>query len=347
MLYVTTRVQGDAFTASRAMLENRGPEGGFYLPLRMPKFDEAEIMALGENSFAGNVAQMINLMFNTELDSWAVEFAIGRYPVNLVNISGRAVVAETWHNPAWRFERLVRGVEKAIRQSDQISQTPSDWMVIAARVAVLFGVFGELIREGSVSPDSPIDIAVPSGNFSGVMAAWYGREWGLPIANIVCCCNENAAAWNLLHKGELRTDAVAVKTLTPACDYAVPTDLERLIYHTLGVQETNRFLEVCRRGGNYYLERYQADQLRRGIQVSVVSSSRMEATIANLYGTGSYIADPYTALVYSGLIDYRSRTGGGKTALIMSDESPAFSVGLVSRCLGMSVGELKKRINKA
>lgn len=347
MLYVTTRIKQDAFTANRAMAENRGPEGGFFLPMRMPVYDAQQILALGEKSFSQNVADVINLLFNTELDGWAVEFGIGRYPVKLVTLDSRTTVAETWHNPAWRFERLANGIEKAIRQSDQINKTPADWLMIASRIAVLFGIFGELIHSGAVTVETPVDVAVPSGSFSGVMAAWYAREWGLPIGNIVVCCNENGGVWNLLNKGEIRTDAVAVKTATPDCDYTVPTDLERLIYGTLGQEETLRFCGVCRRGGIYYLDPQQTKLLRRGMNVSVVSQRRMESTIPNLYRTSGYIADPYTAQVYSGLIDYRSGTGEGRSALIWSDESPAFSFGMIARCMGMTPAELKKRINKA
>lgn len=346
MLYVTTRIKQDAFTAHRALAENRGPEGGFYLPMRMPKYDAAQIAALGEKTFSQNMAEMINLLFGTELDSWGLEFAIGRYPVKLVRLSAREMVAETWHNPIWRFERLAMGVEKAIRQSDQISQQPTDWLMIASRIAVLFGVFGELMCGGDVSADKPLDVAVPSGNFSAVMAAWYAREWGLPIGTILVCCNENGGVWNLLNKGEIRTDAVAAHTDTPACDYTVPTDLERLICATLGQAEALRFCEVCRRGGVYYLEKNQTERLQKGIQVSVVGSSRMESTIANLHRTIGYNADPYTALVYSGLADYRARSGGSGAALILSDESPAHSLDVVSRCLGMTTAELKKQIEK-
>lgn len=344
MLYITTRSRREVYTSDRPLSEDRAPDGGLFVPVAMPAFDRKQIKALADNSFAGNVAAIINRLFDTHLDSWAVEFAIGRYPVNLVKVCGRAVIAETWHNPVWRFERLVRGVEKAIRQSDQIMPVPTDWLVIAARIAVLFGIFGELIREGEVSPDNPLDVAVASGDFSGVMAAWYAREWGLPIETIICGSNENPAAWNLLHKGELRTDCAAVKTATPDCDQALPKDLERLIYHTMGQQENLRFLEVCRQGGNYYLERSQTDQLRKGIQVSVVSAGRMEATVANLYRNSHYIADPYTALVYSALIDCRSRTGVGRNTLIISDESPVFSLGLLSHCLGKTTEELQNEI---
>ena len=40
MLYVTTRNNRDAFTAQRVLTENRGPEGGLFLPFREPLFSE-------------------------------------------------------------------------------------------------------------------------------------------------------------------------------------------------------------------------------------------------------------------------------------------------------------------
>ena len=346
MLYVTTGNHRDAYTAYRVLAEQRGPDGRLYLPMSRPNFSPNLIRELGEKTFSQNVADIVNLLFNTELDSWAVEFAIGRYPVKLVNVSGRATIAETWHNPTWRFERLARGIEKAIKQSDQISPVPSDWLMIASRIAVLFGLFGELIHEGAVSANDPMDVIVPCGNFAPVMAAWYAREWGLPISTILVCCNENAAAWNLLHKGELRTDAALFHTDTPECDHVVPQDLERLIHAVFGSLETERFLECCRRKDTYYLEKYQFDQLRKGISVTVVSGSRVESTIKTLFVSDGYISDPYTALCYSGLIDYRSRTGERRNALILSEESPAFSLGAVSRSLGVSPGDVKKRIDR-
>ena len=346
MLYVTTRVKQDAFTANRALSESRGPEGGFFLPMCLPKFDEKQIKELGEKSFSRNMADVINLFFNTELDSWALEFAIGRYPVKLVRLGSKTILAQTWHNPQWRFERLVVGVEKAIRQSDQISREPSDWLMIASRIAVLFGIFGELIANGEAAPGQCLDIAVPSGDFSAPMAVWYAREMGLPIGNIVVSCNENGGLWNLLNKGELRTGAVAVKTDTPRCDHAVPKDLERLIFSALGGKETARFCEVCRRGGTYYLEPEQLKQLRRGMFVSVVGRRRLSSTVANLMQNYGCLPDPYAALAHSGLHDYRATAGEGRTILVLSEESPAYSLEFLSSCLGISPGELKNRMEQ-
>ena len=341
MLYVTTRIQQDAFTAFRALSENRGPEGGFYVPMQFPDFAKGDIAGLAHKSFSQNVADILNLFFGTQLDAWGIEFGIGRYPVRLTGLNTKTTVAKSWHNPVYRFDRLVSGVEKVIRQSDQINKTPSDWLVLVSRIAVLFGIYGELLRNGLIHGGQKIDVAVPSRNLSPLMSVWYAKYMGLPIETIVCCCNENNNLWNLLHKGELRTDALAMRTYTQDCDYAVPSDLERLIFATLGRKETKRFCEIYRRGGIYNLEPEQLACLRDGIYVSVVSGKRMASSIPNLYNTTGYIADPYTALAHSGLTDYRAVTGINRHSLIISEESPLFSLQFVAGCMNLTPEELK------
>lgn len=342
MLYITTRINTDAFTPRRALTEERGPEGGFFLPMRMPDFSQDEIISLAEKPFSQNVADVMNLLFNARLNDWAVEFAVGRYPIRLVDLNSKVTVAESWHNPDWKFERLAKRLAQAV--ADVGNDPPlTDWMRIAARIALLFGIFGELLRGGL---DAPLDVAVPSGDFSAPMAAWYARHWGLPIGNIIVCCNENNAVWSLLHQGELRTDAVALPTALPNCDHAVPKDLERLIYSALGPGENARYREVCRTGGNYYLQEYPLSRLREGMYASVVSGPRTESKILNIYKDNGYISDPYTALCYSGLLDYRAKTGEGGPALILSEESPAFSLDMICESLSLSRRELKERINR-
>ena len=346
MLYVTTRTKDDVFTSNRALSESRGPDGGFFVPMRLQAMDANTLEELSKKTFSSNVAEIVNYLFNTKLDGWGIEFAIGRYPVKIVRVGSRTLVAETWHNPMWKFERLARGVEKAIRQSDQISRIPTDWLMIGARIAVLFGVFGDLLRDGCPEKDGVVDIAVPCGNFSAPMAAWYARKMGLPIGNIIVCCNENSGAWNLLHKGEIRTDAAEAATETPLCDYAVPPDLERLISASLGSEAALRFSQICRKGGSFYLEPEEQELLRRGIYASVVSQKRMENTLCNRFSTHGYICDPYTALCFSGVSDYRAATGEGRQVLILSEYAPVHFLEQIARYMGISEKELKEKLDQ-
>jgi len=342
VFYVTTRVRSDTFGPMDVLNQDRGPEGGYFVPRNLPRIPALELRAMAKKRFSENVADVINLLFDTRLDGWGIEFAIGRYPVKIMNTGNRTVTAQMWHNPAWHFERLARGIEKAIRQSDQICLMPTDMLLTGSRVAVLFGVFGELMNAGTVSLDSPIDVAVPAGDFSVPMACWYARKLGLPIHNIICCCNENTGAWNLIHKGELRTDTAAVDTATPLCDHPVPAALEKLIFERLGFETTHDYLETVRRGATFYLEPQELQTLRDGLYAAVVSTRQMHSAVISLYGSNGYLADPYTALCYGGIGPYRSKSGESRMALILSEESPRHHIGLLSGILGTTTGELKK-----
>ena len=146
----------------------------------------------------------------------------------------------------------------------------------------------------------------------------YARAWGLPIGNIVCCCNENSGLWELLRHGQLRTDTASVPTILPEADVAVPENLERLVYEAGGTDEVERYLASCRRGGTYAPSETVLAKMNRGLSVSVVSSSRISQTISSVYRTHRYVLSPGSALSYAGLMDYRAKAGQARNALILA-----------------------------
>ena len=340
MLYVTTRNNRDAFTAQRALRENRGPDGGLYVPFRAPLLSPGESNALAEKPFNQCIAEVLNLLFNTRLTSWDVDFCVGRYPVRLETLRHRIIMAESWHNPDWNYARMVRSLVNHVRGDNEIA-VPGDWAEIGVRIAVLFGIFGELMREGVASAEKKVDISVVSGNFSAPMSAWYARQWGLPIGNIVGCCNENNNLWDLICHGQLRTDSLSIPTSTPEADVTLPTDLERLIYACGGISEVESYLDCCRRGGMYCPNDTVLAKLRGGLFVSVVSSQRMETTIPSVYRTHNYLLSPYSALAYAGLLDYRAKAGESRHAIVLSEKSPICDAETVAGSLGITVYELK------
>lgn len=342
MLYVTTRNNRDAFTASRTLSENRGPDGGLYVPLRMPEFSAAEIAGLSEKSFNQSVCDVLNLLFSTQLNSWDVDFTTGRRPVRLHPISHRVVMAECWHNPDWNFDRMVRDLTGLLRGNRADDNPPSQWAKIAVRVAVLFGLFGEMMRSGMAADGKKVDISLVSGDFSGPMAAWYARKWGLPIGKIICCCNENNAPWELLHQGAMKTGAVALDTQMPEADITIPENLERLIYACGGVGEVQSYVDTCRVGRSYFPDEALLERMREGIYVSVVSRKRLETTIPSVYRSHEYILGQYSALAYSGLLDCRSRTGEIADAVILSDQGALCDPGMVADAMGISEEELHR-----
>lgn len=314
MLYVSTRDERDAFTAYRVLREGRSADGGYYVPFRGLRFSEEELNEILEGSFSQCVAGILNRLFGKKLTAWDLEMAIGRSPARMNRLGQRVILVETWYNPDWRFERLVKNVYTLL--TDQEDGEPGSWVKIAVRAAVLFGVFAEIKRGGG---EFPMDIAMVSGDFSGPMSAWYAKSWGLPIGNIVCCCNENNGIWELLRVGQLRTDSLSIPTAIPEADVAVPEELERLIFAWGGAGEVRRYLEDRRVGRTYLISEELRERLGRCVYVSVVSSQRVMETIPSVYRTHGTILTPAAALAYAGALDYRAKKGGGRCCLVLSE----------------------------
>lgn len=338
MLYLSTRNPIDAFTAQKVLTRNRASDGGLYLPMRMPIFSPDQIDALADKSFNSCVAEVLNLLFNTRLTGWDVDFCVGRYPVRLESMTHRIIVAQTWHNQEWDFSRTVRNLSGRLRQ-DGIADA-SDWTYVGVRIAVLFGIFGSLLRAGVASRDEPVDISVVTGDFSAPMAVWYAKKLGLPIGNIICSCNENCSVWDLFHHGVLRTDVISENTSTPEADVALPSGLERLIYTCGGYPEVQKYVDACRKGRVYSPAEPVFSRLRDGFHVCVVGRQRLQNTIANVYRTNSCLFSPYTALAHAGLQDYRVNTGIHRHGLILADKSPACTPDTVAYALGITAAEL-------
>lgn len=328
------------------MNQDRGPDGGLFVPMQMPQFERSQIRDLAKKTFGQNVADILHLFFSTHISGWDVDMVIGRRPVRFQPMSHKLLVAELWNEMDPTFDRRLRALAERIHPDGECIGPHTDWMDLSIRIAMLFGIFGELIRTEQVSADSPINIAVSTGNFAAPMAAWYGRQMGLPIGTIICGCNENGAVWDLLHRGEMDTDLLAVDTSTPECDYAVPPGLERLICSCCGQEETMRFWWCCAEGGCYMPTEEAYRAIRKGMFAAVASNVRLETIIPSVYHTNRYILDPYAALAYGALSDYRARTGAGETVLLLSEKSPMYSAQAVARMLQMDVTELDNRLSE-
>ncbi len=337
MLYVTTRGDRDAYTAGRTMRDDRGPDGGFYLPLRGPSFSPKEIASLKEMSFGGCVAEVLNRLFSTKLTGWDVDFAAGRNVARIADLGQRVFVGEVWHNPEWDFTFFEKNLAKLLPEHNE--NGPSNWVRIAVRSAVLFGLYGELLRLGITES---VDLALLSGDFYEPVSAVYAKQWGLPIEGIVCCCNENNGPWELVYHGQFKTDSMSMQTSLPEADVAMPYNLERLIYACGGESEVTRFLEARYLGKNYYPSELCLESLQKTIQVSVVSSGRISETISGVYGTSGYLLSPITSLNYSGLLDYKAKKGSTRHALILSDSHPGKRMDAVAGALRITTDMAKK-----
>lgn len=76
---------------------------------------------------------------------------------------------------------------------------------------------------------SPINVAIPSGNFGNAYSAWFGRSNGLPVNKILCSTNVNDVLRRFIDAGELAPEKT-LPSVAPSMDIQIPSSLERLIF---------------------------------------------------------------------------------------------------------------------
>ena len=303
MLYVTTRNDQEAFTVQHVMTRSRGEDGGLYLPLHFPKVSVENLKKMRNMSFNQRIASVLNLFFSTKLSGWDVDFSVGRYPVRLRELSHRILAGEFWHNFQWRYAGLQ---EKLTELVSCDAGEEGSWSTIAIRMAVLAAI----LLERDETESDRMDIAAALGDFSVPISAWYLRKMGFPVGNIICCCGENNQLWELICMGQMKLDT------------ALPANLERLLFDCGGVGQAKRFACGCSEGLLYNASEEMLKILRKNLYVSVVSSDRIETAIPNVYNTYDYVLPSESALAYCGLMDYRSKTGITRSAIVICDYSP-------------------------
>jgi len=310
MLYVTTRDQKDAFTAHRALSNDLAPDGGRFIPFKMPTFDQEYLAELKDKAFGQIVSEIINTFFSVGLSGWDVDFCIGKIPVQLFSMNHRVCVSENWHNSMSAYNHSLESINNKICKNNNL---PTSWFATSVRIAYLFAIYGQMLSQDLIAPGTTFDVAVNGDDFSDPMAAWYARKMGLPIENIICTCVDNSVVWDLLNKGSFSGGHI---------DKQLQLSLEQLLCGALGHNVAVEFFRAASDGRGYSICEALLPELNKGLYCAVVGKDRADTTINSVYRSNGYVLDQGAALSYGGMQDYRAKTGSTSMTLVLSDAKP-------------------------
>lgn len=327
MLYITTRGDRDAFTSHRTLCSDIAPDGGYYLPMRFPRFSEKEIRAFVHAPFEETVAHILNVFFSAGLTKWDVGLCVGRNIARVLESNSKILVCELWHNSGNSFSYVINGLYQRIF-GQTTENAPSEWFCIAVKVAVWFGIYGVLCQQSVLRFGQRIDLSVPADDFTYPVSALYATDAGLPIGDIVCNCNKNHEVWNLIHRGTMNTNDM---------DAGLQAGIERYLLVRLGDSAVVRF----RKKRIFEISPEDAETLRKGLYCVVSGSDRVFHTLNGVYTTSKRIVSPSTALCLAGLGDYRAKIGESRLTLVLEEDSPVLFAEQVEQATGIS----KKKLN--
>lgn len=183
--------------------------------------------------------------------------------------------------------------------------------------------YAQLLKEGKVTDGEAINVVVPTGNFGNILAAYFAKHMGVPIAKLICASNDNKVLYDFFTTGTYDKNREFVLTSSPSMDILISSNLERLIYLSADcdADKNAALMQALAKEGKYEIT---ADMKAKMTDFygNFATESETAATIKALYEKTGYIIDTHTAVAASVYQKYVQETGDKTTSVIASTASP-------------------------
>ncbi|MDE7204261.1 MAG: threonine synthase [Lachnospiraceae bacterium] len=181
--------------------------------------------------------------------------------------------------------------------------------------------YAQLLKEGKVGKDEKINVVVPTGNFGNILAAYFAKNMGVPIAKLICASNENKVLYDFFETGVYDRNRDFVLTSSPSMDILISSNLERLIYLTAGAEKNAAFMDALSTTGKYEIT---ADMRAKMADFYGNYASEQETadTIRALYEKTGYVIDTHTAVAAAVCDKYKKEISDDAKVVLASTASP-------------------------
>ena len=198
---------------------------------------------------------------------------------------------------------------------------------LVPQVAYYVYSYLKLIAEGALKVGEPMNVVVPTGNFGNILAAYYARLMGVPIAKFLCASNDNKVLTDFIRSGsyDIRGDVRKFYcTNSPSMDILISSNLERLLYLLTGEDDAQirEWFTALSETGTYEVTDAVKTALQKDFFGGFCDDAATKATIHQVYETYGYTCDTHTAVAVKVYQDYRKATGDTTKTLIASTASP-------------------------
>lgn len=183
--------------------------------------------------------------------------------------------------------------------------------------------YAKLLENEEIKAGEEINVTVPTGNFGNILAAYYAKQMGVPIAKLICASNENKVLFDFFKTGVYDRNREFILTSSPSMDILISSNLERLIY-TIAGQDAEKNAELMRQlkeEGVYEITEEMRGQLGDFIG-GFATEEETKETIRKTYEKTGYVMDTHTAVAAYVCAQYRDDSQDEKKCLVASTASP-------------------------
>ena len=221
------------------------------------------------------------------------------------------------------------------RQVAFSSANSINWGRLLPQIIYYFSAYADLVDAGEIALGEALSFAVPTGNFGNILAAFYAREMGLPIAKLICASNRNKVLTDFIDTGCYNLDRDFHLTLSPSMDILISSNLERLLYHLLDGDDKvlAGLMADLRDKGSYQVPDKVREQVQALFYGGFCDDDRTCETIRAVYEQEGYLLDTHTAVAMAVSDDYLAETKDKTKMVVVSTASPYKFAGSVYTAL--------------
>ena len=183
--------------------------------------------------------------------------------------------------------------------------------------------YAKLLQNEEIAEDEEINVVVPTGNFGNILAAYYAKNMGIPIAKLICASNENKVLYDFFQTGTYDRNREFVLTTSPSMDILISSNLERLIYKISGedaIKDTDLMTELKTKGSYAITGEMKANLA--DFAAGYATEEQVAKTIHDIYEDTGYVMDTHTAVAATVYKAYREDSKDDRKTVIASTASP-------------------------
>ena len=192
---------------------------------------------------------------------------------------------------------------------------------LAPQIVYYISAYCELLTAGKIALGDKIDVCVPTGNFGNIFAAYVAKLMGLPIEKLVCASNMNNVLTDFLKTGKYDKNRKFYATMSPSMDILISSNLERLLFVTLGAEKTATYMEKLNTVGKYELSPADFEKISESFVGYYTDEEKTAETIKDTLENKNCLIDTHTAVAVSAADSYKLDYKAERKMLVVSTAS--------------------------
>ena len=168
------------------------------------------------------------------------------------------------------------------------------------QIVYYYKAYYDLNKKGVISLGDKVNFVTPTGNFGDILAGFFAKKMGLPIAKLICASNSNKVLTDFIKTGVYDRNRSLIQTTSPSMDILVSSNLERLLFilSDYNDKEVKGYMDDLEKKGSYEVKPYLLKLIQESFEAYYCDEKESLKTLKDAWDLDHRLIDPHTAVAY-------------------------------------------------